>query len=53
MAAYEARGHTVLFSPDAGVLVRKFSQLTPLSYAKRANPGYFIMLCEISCELAG
>jgi hypothetical protein len=38
---------------EAGVLVRKLSQLTPLSYAKQANPRYFIMLCGISCELAG
>jgi hypothetical protein len=39
-------------TPEAEVLVRKFSQLTPLSEAKRANPKYFIKLCEISCELA-
>jgi hypothetical protein len=39
--------------PEAGVFVRKLSQLTPLSYAKRANPRYFILLCEVSCELAG
>ncbi len=38
---------------DAGVLVRKLSQLTPLTLAKRANPRYFIMLCGISCELDG
>jgi hypothetical protein len=38
---------------EAGVLVRKLSQLTPLSQAKRANPRYFIMLFEMSCELAG
>ncbi len=38
---------------EAGVLVRKLSQLTPLSSAKRANPRYFITLCEISCELPG
>jgi hypothetical protein len=36
-----------------GVLVRKLSQVTLLSYAKRANPRYFIMLFGISCELAG
>ncbi len=40
-------------STEAGVLVRKLSQLTPLSSAKRANPRYFIMFCGISCELAG
>jgi hypothetical protein len=39
--------------PEAGVLVRKLSQQTPLSNAKQANPRYFIMLCGISCELAG
>ncbi len=39
--------------PEARVLVRKLSQLTWLSYAKQANPMYFIMLCGISCELAG
>ncbi len=41
--------------PEAGVLVRKLSQLelTRLSLAKRANPRYFILLCGISCELAG
>ncbi len=38
---------------EAGVLVRKLSQPTPLSQAKRANPSYFTMLCGISCELAG
>ncbi len=38
--------------PEAGVLVRKLSQLTPLSKAKQVNPRYFILLCEISCELA-
>jgi hypothetical protein len=38
---------------EAGVLVRKFSQLTPLRQAKRANPRYFILLCGISCEIAG
>jgi hypothetical protein len=38
---------------QAGVLVRKLSQLTPLSQAKRANLRYFIKLCGISCELAG
>jgi hypothetical protein len=37
--------------PEAGVLVRNLSQLTPLSYAKRAI-SYFILLCRISCELA-
>ncbi len=31
--------------------VRKLSQLTPLGKAKRAR--YFILLCGISCELAG
>jgi hypothetical protein len=36
---------------EAGVLVKKLSQLTPLSSAKRAKPKYFIMLCGISCEL--
>jgi hypothetical protein len=36
---------------EAGVLVRKLSQLTPLSEDKRANPKYFIVLCGISCEL--
>jgi hypothetical protein len=35
---------------EAGVLVRKLSQLIPLSSAKR---GYFIMFCGISCEKAG
>ena len=35
---------------EAGVLVRKLSQLTLLSSAKR---GYFIKFCGISCELAG
>ncbi len=38
------------------VLVRKLSQLTPLSWAKRTNLRYFILLCEItqiSCDLAG
>ncbi len=38
---------------EAGVLVRKLSQLTPLGYAKQTNPGYFIKLCGSSCELAG
>jgi hypothetical protein len=38
---------------EAEVLVRKLSQLTPLSQAKRADPRYFIMLCGISCEKAG
>jgi hypothetical protein len=38
---------------EAGVLVRKLSQLFPLNQAKGANPRYFIMLCGISCELAG
>ncbi len=38
---------------EAGVLVRKLSQLTQLSQAKGANPSYFTMLCGISCELAG
>jgi hypothetical protein len=28
--------------PEAGVLVRKLSQLIPLSLTKRANPRYFI-----------
>jgi hypothetical protein len=41
------------YSTEAGVLVRKSSQLTSLSLAKRANPRYFIQLCGISCELAG
>jgi hypothetical protein len=40
-------------SPEAGVLVRKLSKLTPLSEAKVAYPRYLIMLCEISFELAG
>ncbi len=40
-------------SPKARVLVRKLSQLTPLSKAKRANPRYCKLLCGISCELAG
>ncbi len=35
---------------EEGVLVRKLSQLTPLSSAKQ---GYFIMFCGISCELDG
>jgi hypothetical protein len=39
--------------PEVGVSVRKLSQLSLLSKAKRANPRYFIILCEISCELAG
>ncbi len=39
--------------PEAGVLVRKLSHLSPLSSAKRSNPKCFIMLCGISCELAG
>ncbi len=38
---------------EAGVLVRKISQLTPLSQAKRANPRYFILLCGIRRELPG
>ncbi len=38
---------------EAGVIVRKLSQLTPLSEAKQANPRYFILLCGINCELAG
>ncbi len=40
---------------EAGVLVRKWIQLTPLSQAKWANPRYFIKLCGNSCdcELAG
>jgi hypothetical protein len=29
------------------------SQLASLSYAKRANPRYIVLLCGISCELAG
>ncbi len=37
----------------AGVFVRKLKQLTPLSYAKRANPMCFILVCGISCELTG
>jgi hypothetical protein len=43
------------YLPEAGVLVRKFSQLTRLNYAKRAkaNHRYFILLCGINCELAG
>jgi hypothetical protein len=41
------------YSIEAGVLVRKLSQLTSLSLAKRANPRYFIQLCGISCQLAG
>jgi hypothetical protein len=40
-------------STDAEVLVRKLRQLIPLSSAKPANPRCFILLCEISCELAG
>jgi hypothetical protein len=40
-------------SRDAGVLVSKLSQLTPLSKAKRDNPMYFMLLYGISCELAG
>jgi hypothetical protein len=42
---------TVYGDTDAGVLVRKLSQLT--SSDKRANPRYFIMLCRTSSELAG
>jgi hypothetical protein len=38
---------------DASVLVRKLSQLNPLSLAKRDNPRYFILRYGISCELAG
>jgi hypothetical protein len=38
---------------EAGVLVRKLSQLNPLRCAKWANPRYFMLLCGISCELAG
>jgi hypothetical protein len=38
---------------EAGVLVRKLSQLTPLSEAEQANPRYFILLCGINCEFAG
>ncbi len=38
--------------PDAGVLVRKLRQLTPLSDAKPANPKCFMLLCRISCDLA-
>ncbi len=43
-----ARG---ILDPEAEVLVRKLSQLNPLSKAKRAK--VFKMLCGISCELAG
>ncbi len=35
-------------SPEAGVLAKKLSQLTP-----QAKPRFFILLCGISCELAG
>ncbi len=45
--------YSSLLHPEARVLVRKLRQLTLLSYAKRANPKNFIMLCGISCELAG
>jgi hypothetical protein len=38
---------------EAGVLVRNLRPLTPLSKAKQANPRCFILLCGISCELAG
>ncbi len=38
---------------EAGVLIRKLSQLLPLRWAKWANPRYFILPCGISCELAG
>jgi hypothetical protein len=41
------------YQTEAGVLVRKFSQLARLSYAKRANHRYFILLCGIICELTG
>jgi hypothetical protein len=34
-------------------LVRKLRQLTPLSLATPAKPKCFILLCRISCELAG
>ncbi len=37
-------------APEAGVLVRKFSQLTPLSLAKLDSP--MLMLCGVSCESA-
>jgi hypothetical protein len=47
------RARRYIHSTEAGVLIRKLSQLTPLRSAKRANPRYFIMLCGISCELAG
>jgi hypothetical protein len=33
---------------EAGVLIRKLSQLILLRSAKRANPRYFIMLCGIT-----
>jgi hypothetical protein len=46
-------GHIPICSTDAGVLVRKLRQLIPLSQNKRANPRCFILLCGISCELAG
>jgi hypothetical protein len=45
-----------LSRPEAGVLVRKLRQLIPLGSVKRANPRCFIrfiLLCGISCELAG
>jgi hypothetical protein len=32
---------------EAGVLVRKLSQLTPLSEAKQANPRYSISYCSV------
>ncbi len=47
--------HIIMWQVDypwAGVLVRKLSQLTPLSKAKQANPKYFSMLCGMSCELS-
>jgi hypothetical protein len=43
----------LLNNTEAGVLVRKLRQPTPLSWAKRANPRCFILLFGISYELAG
>ncbi len=37
--------NAIAVGEQEGVLVRKLSQLTPLSKAKRANPRYFILLC--------
>ncbi len=40
--------YRLVSTSEAGVLVRKFSQLTQLSSVKRANPRYFIALGTIA-----